>query len=215
MTMEPQKIYSSIDHTQLKQTADWASVQTLCNQAIAGGAASVCIPPCYVGRVKAYVQDKMKVCTVIGFPNGYQTTLVKLVETKEALADGADEIDMVINLCDVKNGDWDKVRHEIRALKQVCGQRVLKVIVETCYLTEKEKVMLCHIVTEAGADYIKTSTGFGSAGATVEDVALFRQEIGPEVKIKAAGGIRSLETAEQMMLAGADRLGSSALLGGR
>ncbi len=215
MTMEPQKIYSSIDHTQLKQTADWASVQTLCNQAIAGGAASVCIPPCYVGRVKAYVQDKMKVCTVIGFPNGYQTTLVKLVETKEALADGADEIDMVINLCDVKNGDWDKVRHEIRALKQACGQRVLKVIVETCYLTEKEKVMLCHIVTEAGADYIKTSTGFGSAGATVEDVALFRQEIGPEVKIKAAGGIRSLETAEQMMLAGADRLGSSALLGGR
>lgn len=215
MTMEPQKIYSSIDHTQLKQTADWASVQTLCNQAIAGGAASVCIPPCYVGRVKAYVQDKMKVCTVIGFPNGYQTTLIKLVETKEALADGADEIDMVINLCDVKNGDWDKVRHEIRALKQACGQRVLKVIVETCYLTEKEKVMLCHIVTEAGADYIKTSTGFGSAGATVEDVALFRQEIGPEVKIKAAGGIRSLETAEQMMLAGADRLGSSALLGGR
>ena len=215
MTMEPQKIYSSIDHTQLKQTADWASVQILCNQAIAGGAASVCIPPCYVGRVKAYVQDKMKVCTVIGFPNGYQTTLVKLVETKEALADGADEIDMVINLCDVKNGDWDKVRHEIRALKQACGQRVLKVIVETCYLTEKEKVMLCHIVTEAGADYIKTSTGFGSAGATVEDVALFRQEIGPEVKIKAAGGIRSLETAEQMMLAGADRLGSSALLGGR
>ena len=215
MTMEPQKIYSSIDHTQLKQTADWASVQRLCNQAIAGGAASVCIPPCYVGRVKAYVQDKMKVCTVIGFPNGYQTTLVKLVETKEALADGADEIDMVINLCDVKNGDWDKVRHEIRALKQACGQRVLKVIVETCYLTEKEKVMLCHIVTEAGADYIKTSTGFGSAGATVEDVALFRQEIGPEVKIKAAGGIRSLETAEQMMLAGADRLGSSALLGGR
>ena len=129
MTMEPQKIYSSIDHTQLKQTADWASVQTLCNQAIAGGAASVCIPPCYVGRVKAYVQDKMKVCTVIGFPNGYQTTLIKLVETKEALADGADEIDMVINLCDVKNGDWDKVRHEIRALKQACGQRVLKVIV--------------------------------------------------------------------------------------
>ena len=215
MTMEPQKIYSSIDHTQLKQTADWISVQTLCNQAIAGGAASVCIPPCYVGRVKAYVQDKMKVCTVIGFPNGYQTTLIKLVETKEALADGADEIDMVINLCDVKNGDWDKVRHEIRALKQACGQRVLKVIVETCYLTEKEKVTLCHIVTEAGADYIKTSTGFGSAGATVEDVALFRQEIGPEVKIKAAGGIRSLETAEQMMLAGADRLGSSALLGGR
>ena len=212
MTMEPQKIYSSIDHTQLKQTADWISVQTLCNQAIAGGAASVCIPPCYVGRVKAYVQDKMKVCTVIGFPNGYQTTLVKLVETKEALADGADEIDMVINLCDVKNGDWDKVRHEIRALKQACGQRVLKVIVETCYLTEKEKVTLCHIVTEAGADYIKTSTGFSKGGATPEDIALFAAHRAPTLKIKAAGGISSLEDAEQLIQLGAERLGTSRIV---
>ena len=175
----------------------------------------MCIPPCYVARVKAYVQEQMNICTVVGFPNGYQTTLVKLVETKEALANGADEIDMVINLCHVKNGQWTQVAHEIKALKQACGQRILKVIVETCYLTEAEKRTLCQLVTEAGADYIKTSTGFGTAGAAVEDVALFRQEIGPAVKIKAAGGIRSIEVAEQMIAAGADRLGSSALLGGK
>ena len=180
--MEEQEIYRRIDHTQLKQTADWTAIKTLCDEAIRGGAASVCIPPCYVARAKAYVQEQMNICTVVGFPNGYQTTLVKLVETKEA---------------------------------QACGQRILKVIVETCYLTEAEKRTLCQLVTEAGADYIKTSTGFGTAGAAVEDVALFRQEIGPAVKIKAAGGIRSIETAEQMIAAGADRLGSSALLGGK
>lgn len=210
--MELNEIYTHIDHTQLKQTADWASIQKLCEEAIAGGAASVCIPPCYVKQAADYVQGRMKICTVIGFPNGYQTTTVKLVETKEALADGAEEIDMVINLCDVKNGNFARVAHEIKALKQACGNRVLKVIVETCFLTEEEKVKLCHIVTEAGADYIKTSTGFGSAGATVEDVALFRRECGADVKIKAAGGIRSQEDAEKMMAAGADRLGSSALL---
>lgn len=213
--MKEQEIYRRIDHTQLKQTADWKAIKALCDEAIRGGAASVCIPPCYVDGVKAYVQEQMKICTVVGFPNGYQTTLVKLVETKEALANGADEIDMVINLCHVKNGQWRQVAHEIKALKQACGQRILKVIVETCYLTEAEKRTLCQLVTEAGADYIKTSTGFGSAGATVEDVALFRQEIGPAVKIKAAGGIRSVEAAEQMIAAGADRLGSSALLGGK
>ena len=210
--MELNEIYTHIDHTQLKQTADWASIQQLCEEAIAGGAASVCIPPCYVKQAADYVQGRMKICTVIGFPNGYQTTTVKLVETKEALADGAEEIDMVINLCDVKNGNFARVAHEIKALKQACGNRVLKVIVETCFLTEEEKVKLCHIVTEAGADYIKTSTGFGSAGATAEDVALFRRECGADVKIKAAGGIRSQEDAEKMMAAGADRLGSSALL---
>ncbi len=213
--MEEQEIYRRIDHTQLKQTADWTAIKTLCDEAIRGGAASVCIPPCYVARAKAYVQEQMNICTVVGFPNGYQTTLVKLVETKEALANGADEIDMVINLCHVKNAQWTQVAHEIKALKQACGQRILKVIVETCYLTEAEKRTLCQLVTEAGADYIKTSTGFGTAGAAVEDVALFRQEIGPAVKIKAAGGIRSIETAEQMIAAGADRLGSSALLGGK
>ncbi len=210
--MELSAIYSHIDHTQLKQVADWPSIQTLCDEAIKGGAASVCIPPCYVARVKAYVGEQMKICTVVGFPNGYQTTLVKLVETKEALANGADEIDMVVNLCDVKNEAWRKIVHEIKALKQACGQRILKVIVEACYLTEAEKIKLCQLVTEAGADYIKTSTGFGAGGATVEDVALFGREIGPAVKIKAAGGIRSAEAAEQMLNAGADRLGSSALL---
>lgn len=210
--MEASAIYSHIDHTQLKQVADWPSIRTLCDEAIKGGAASVCIPPCYVARVKDYVGEQMKICTVVGFPNGYQTTMVKLVETKEALANGADEIDMVVNLCDVKNEAWRKIVHEIRALKQACGQRILKVIVEACYLTETEKIKLCHLVTEAGADYIKTSTGFGAGGATVEDVVLFGREIGPAVKIKAAGGIRSAEAAEQMLNAGADRLGSSALL---
>ena len=210
--MELNEIYTHIDHTQLKQSADWASIQKLCEAAMEGRAASVCIPPCYVKQAADYVQGRMKICTVIGFPNGYQTTTVKLVETKEALADGAEEIDMVINLCDVKNGNFARVAHEIKALKQACGNRVLKVIVETCFLTEEEKVKLCHIVTEAGADYIKTSTGFGSAGATVEDVALFRRECGADVKIKAAGGIRSQEDAEKMIAAGADRLGSSALL---
>ena len=201
--MNQEKIFRSVDHTVLKQTADWSAVQKLCDEAIAGGAASVCIPPCYVAGVKAYVQERIPICTVVGFPNGYQTTLVKLVETKEALANGADEIDMVINLCDVKNGAWQKVQHEIKALKQACGQRILKVIVEACYLTREEKVTLCHIVTDAGADYIKTS---------VEDVQLFAQEIGSQVQIKAAGGIRTLETAAQMLDAGAHRLGSSALL---
>jgi len=210
--MQLEQIYTHIDHTVLKQTTTWAQVQTLCDEAIKGHAASVCIPPCYVAKAKAYTNGAMPICTVIGFPNGYQTTMVKLVETKEALANGADEIDMVINLCDVKNGDWDKVAHEIKALKNACGNRVLKVIVETCYLTEDEKVRLCKIVTDAKADYIKTSTGFGSAGAMVEDVTLFRKECGSEVKIKAAGGIRTVEDAEKMLEAGADRLGSSALL---
>lgn len=210
--MELNEIYTHIDHTQLKQTADWASVQKVCDEAILGGAASVCIPPCYVKQAADYVEGRMKICTVIGFPNGYQTTLVKLVETQEALASGAEEIDMVINLCDVKNGSFARVAHEIRALKQACGSRVLKVIVETCFLTEEEKVKLCHIVTESGADYIKTSTGFGSGGAAVEDVQLFRRECGADVKIKAAGGIRSVEDAIAMLEAGADRLGSSALL---
>ncbi|MBP3584261.1 MAG: deoxyribose-phosphate aldolase [Peptococcaceae bacterium] len=210
--MQLEQIYTHIDHTVLKQTTTWTQVQKLCDEAISGNAASVCIPPCYVAKAKAYVNGAMPICTVIGFPNGYQTTMVKLVETKEALANGADEIDMVINLCDGKNSEWDKVAHEIKALKHACGNRVLKVIVETCYLTEAEKVQLCKIVTEAKADYIKTSTGFGSAGATVEDVTLFRKECGADVKIKAAGGIRTVEDAENMLSAGANRLGSSALL---
>ena len=210
--MNLNEIYTHIDHTQLKQTADWASIQKLCDEAIEGGAASVCIPPCYVKQAADYVEGRMKICTVIGFPNGYQTTTVKLVETKEALADGAEEIDMVIKLCDVKNGNFAIVTHEIKALKQACGNRVLKVIVETCFLTEEEKVTLCHIVTGAGADYIKTSTGFGSGGATIEDVELFRRECGAEVKIKAAGGISSMEDAEKFIALGATRLGTSRIV---
>ena len=165
-----------------------------------------------MAQVRAYVQRQIPICTVIGFPNGYQTTAVKVAETKDAIEHGADEIDMVINLCDVKNGSFDKVAEEIRQLKKVCGFRTLKVIVETCFLTKAEKIKLCQIVTEAGADYIKTSTGFGNAGATVEDVRLFREYTGENVKIKAAGGIRDIETAEALIEAGADRLGSSALL---
>lgn len=206
------EIKSCVDHTQLKQVADWTSIQTLCDEAIEGGAASVCIPPCYVKAAVDYVQERIKVCTVVGFPNGYQTTLVKLVETQEALSNGAMEIDMVINLCDVKNNNFEAVTHEIQRLKQACGSRILKVIIETCFLTEIEKKKLCQIVTEAGADYIKTSTGFGFGGATVEDIQLFRCECGSNVKIKAAGGVRTLEDAIAMLDAGADRLGSSVLL---
>lgn len=210
--MQLEQIYTHIDHTVLKQTTTWEQVKKLCDEAINGKAASVCIPPCYVAKAKEYVNGTMPICTVIGFPNGYQTTMVKLVETKEALSNGADEIDMVINLCDVKNGEWDKVSHEIKALKHACGKRVLKVIVETCFLTEEEKIRLCNIVTDVKADYIKTSTGFGTSGATVEDIKLFRKECGSDVKIKAAGGIRTEADAKTMLEAGADRLGSSALL---
>ena len=206
------EILGRCDHTLLAVCATWDEITAVCDDGMRYETASVCSPPCYVKQAKEYVGEKLCICTVIGFPNGYQTTMVKLVETKEALANGADEIDMVINLCDVKNGEWDKVAHEIKALKHACGNRVLKVIVETCYLTEAEKVQLCKIVTEAKADYIKTSTGFGSAGATVEDVTLFRKECGADVKIKAAGGIRTVEDAENMLSAGANRLVSSALL---
>jgi len=210
--MEKEKIYAAIDHTVLKQTTTWQDVVRLCDQAIAGGAASVCIPPSYVARAKEYVADKMAVCTVIGFPNGYQTTLVKLVETKEALSAGADEIDVVVNLGDIKNGDWDLVQQELAALKKACGKKVLKVIVECCYLTEEEKIKLCEMITALNIDYIKTSTGFGSGGATIEDIELFKQHIGPEVKIKAAGGIRDLAAAEQYLNLGVSRIGSSNIL---
>ena len=210
--MEKEKIYAAIDHTVLKQTTTWQDVVRLCDQAIAGGVASVCIPPSYVARAKEYVADKMAVCTVIGFPNGYQTTLVKLVETKEALSAGADEIDVVVNLGDIKNGDWDLVQQELAALKKACGKKVLKVIVECCYLTEEEKIKMCEIITALGIDYIKTSTGFGSGGATIEDIELFKQHIGPEVKIKAAGGIRDLAAAEQYLNLGVSRIGSSNIL---
>lgn len=197
--MDRNGILKLVDHTLLAQTATWEEIKVICDDAITYGTASVCIPPSYVKRVKEYVGDKMAVCTVIGFPNGYNTTAVKEFETKEALKEGADEIDMVVNLGDVRDGNFEKVTDEIRTLKAACGNKILKVIVETCLLTEEEKIALCKAVTEAKADFIKTSTGFSKAGATFEDVELFAKHIGPDVKIKAAGGISSFDDAEKFV----------------
>ncbi len=210
--MDKKEIVKHVDHTLLSQTATWEEIQVICDDAVAYGAASVCIPPSYVKRAKEYLGDRMAVCTVIGFPNGYNTTAVKVFETKEALREGADEIDMVVNLGDVRMGEFDKVTEEIKALKDTCGKKILKVIIETCLLTKEEKVALCKSVTEAGADYIKTSTGFSTAGATFADVELFAAHVGAEVKIKAAGGIGSFEEAEKFVSLGADRLGTSRLV---
>lgn len=210
--MNREEILKRVDHTLLSQTATWGEIKAICDDAITYGTASVCIPPSYVKRVKEYVGGRMAVCTVIGFPNGYNTTAVKAFETEEALREGADEIDMVVNLGDVREGNFEKVTEEIRTLKQVCKDKILKVIIETCLLTEEEKIALCKAVTEAGADYIKTSTGFSTAGATFEDVALFAAHVGPDVKIKAAGGISSFDDAEKFVSLGADRLGTSRLV---
>jgi len=190
-------------------TASWAEIKTLCDEAVRYKTASVCIPPSYVKPVfKEYGKD-LVICTVVGFPLGYSIGAAKLVETVQAKEDGAKEIDMVINIGDVKNGHFDPVYNEIRAFKALCEEKILKVIVETCYLTEEEKIRLCGIVTEAGADFIKTSTGFGTAGATIADVKLFKQHIGPKVKVKAAGGIKTREDIEAFIQAGADRIGTS------
>ena len=210
--MDHQKILRMVDHTLLTQTATWEEIKQICDDAIQFGTASVCIPASYVKRAKEYVGDRMAVCTVIGFPNGYSTTATKVFETKDAIANGADEIDMVINLGYVKDGRFDVLLDEIRQIKGACGSHILKVIVETCLLTEEEKIRLCQIVTESGADFIKTSTGFSSAGATFDDVALFRQYVGPQVRIKAAGGISSLEDAERFIERGAPRLGPSRII---
>ena len=210
--VDKREILKHVDHTLLAQTAVWEEIKTICDNAVLYGTASVCIPPSYVKRAKDYVGDRMAVCTVIGFPNGYNTTAVKVFEAEEALRSGADEIDMVVNLGDVKEGRMDLVTGEIRALKAVCGEKILKVIIETCLLTEEEKKTLCRAVTEAGADYIKTSTGFSTGGATFEDVSLFARNVGPGVKIKAAGGISSFEDAERFLSLGADRLGTSRLV---
>jgi len=207
--VDNQEIMSHVDHTLLKAVADWTSVEALCKEAVRYGAASVCLPPAFVAKVKKAFGDKPEICTVIGFPLGYNTTEVKAAETRQALAEGAAEIDMVVNLGDVKAGDFAAVTAEIAALKKICGDKVLKVIIETCYLTEAEKVALCRCVTEGGADYIKTSTGFGSAGATLEDVALFKANIGPGIKIKAAGGIRTKEDLVAFIEAGCHRVGAS------
>lgn len=210
--MDKTKILQAVDHTLLSQTATWEEIRQICDDGIAYGCASVCIPPSYVKRAKEYVGDKIAVCTVIGFPNGYQTTTVKVAETADAVTNGADEIDMVINIGDLKDGHDEQVEQEIREIKKVCGQRILKVIIETCLLTEDEKIRMCRVVTGAGADFIKTSTGFSTAGATLEDIRLFAGHVGEGVQIKAAGGISSFEDGERFMQAGASRLGTSRLV---
>ncbi|MGN0341389.1 MAG: deoxyribose-phosphate aldolase [Roseburia sp.] len=207
--MENKKIYQYVDHTALKPFTTWEDIKKLCDEAIEKNTASVCIPSCYVKRVHDTYGENLCICTVVGFPLGYTNTAGKLAETKQALEDGAEEIDMVINLCDVKNGDYHAVEEEIRTLKQAVGEKVLKVIIETCYLTEEEKIAMCHAVTNAGADFIKTSTGFGTAGATLADVRLMKEHVGPQVKIKAAGGIRSRQDMEAYIEAGCHRIGCS------
>lgn len=211
--MDIQAMLSRVDHTQLKAFCTWEDIQKLCREAILYHTASVCIPPCYVRRVHETYGGQLKICTVIGFPLGYQVTEAKVCEAREAIAQGCDEVDMVINLTDVKNGRYDLVEEEIRRVKEVCGEHILKVIVETCYLDREEKKAMCEAVTAAGADYIKTSTGFGTGGATEEDVRLFRENIGPDVKIKAAGGISTLEELEDFIRLGCERVGTSRAVG--
>lgn len=206
--MENREILSHIDHTQLKAFATWEDYVKLCDEAVRYQTASVCIPPCFVGRVRESF-PKLNICTVVGFPLGYCVTAAKVAEVEEALRDGADEIDMVVNISDVKSHQYDKVEEEIRILKEACGSHVLKVIIETCYLTKEEKIAMCHAVTAAGADFIKTSTGFGTGGATLEDVQLFKEHIGPRVKIKAAGGVRTREDLERFLAEGCERIGTS------
>ena len=206
------EILRHVDHTLLSQTATWEEIRKLCDEAIEYQTASVCIPPSYVQRAKEYVGSRMAVCTVIGFPNGYHTTAVKAAETADAVKNGADEVDMVIDLGWVKDGLYDLAEEEIRAVKKAADGRILKVIIETCFLTEEEKIKLCGTVTRAGADYIKTSTGFGGAGATFDDIRLFAEHVGSGVKIKAAGGISTLEDAEKFLELGADRLGTSRIV---
>ena len=210
--MEKRELLSRLDHTLLKQTATWEEIRRICEEGMKYQTASVCIPPCYVKRAKEYVQDKVNICTVIGFPNGNTTTAVKVLETRDAVENGADEIDMVINLGMVKERDYDRVLEEIQAVKQACGGKVLKVIIETCLLTEDEKLEMCRVVTRSGAEYIKTSTGFSTGGATFADVELMRKHVGEQVKVKAAGGISFVEDAEKFLDLGADRLGTSRLI---
>ncbi len=212
MDTNTKNIMKLVDHTLLKQDATWDQIRDLCDDAIQYGTASVCIPPCYVKQAKEYVGDRMAVCTVIGFPNGNHTTAAKVFEAEDAITNGADELDMVINVGMLRAGNDAYVLNEIRDLKAVCGDRILKVIIETCLLTEAEKIRMCELVTEAGADFIKTSTGFSTGGATFEDVALFAAHVGPNVKIKAAGGISSFADAEKFVELGASRLGTSRLV---
>lgn len=209
--MEQNEILSRVDHTLLTPTATWDQVKALCDEGKQFGVASVCIPPRYVKRANDYAGG-LKICTVIGFPNGYATPEVKVFETEDAIRDGADEIDMVINQGLAKAGDWEGVLTEIKAVKESCKGRILKVIIEACNFTQEEKIALCRVVSMSGAEFIKTSTGFAAGGATVEDVRLFREHISPDMRIKAAGGIRTFEQAQAMLEAGADRIGASALI---
>ena len=211
--MTREEMLGKVDHTQLKAFATWDDIRTLCEEALECKTASVCVPPAYVGRIRNAYGDRIRICTVVGFPLGYSVTEAKAAEVKKALEEGCDEIDMVVNISDVKNGLYDKVEQEIRLLKGLCGDHILKVIVETCYLTEEEKIAMCRAVTNAGADYIKTSTGFGTGGATREDVELFKKHIGPKVKIKAAGGVSTLEDLEMFLRLGCDRVGTSRAVG--
>ena len=210
--MELSEILSKCDHTLLSQTATWAEIKAICDDGMKYHTASVCIPASYVRQAKEYVGEKLAICTVIGFPNGYDTTAAKCFMATDAVDNGADEVDMVINLGWVKDGKFDAVEREITAIKKACKGKLLKVIIETCLLTDEEKVEMCHVVTRSGADYIKTSTGFSKAGATFHDVELFAANVGPNVKIKAAGGISSLEDAEKFIALGASRLGTSRIV---
>ena len=210
--MEQKEILSKVDHTLLAQTATWEEIKVICDDAVAYQTASVCIPPSYVKHAAEYLGDKMPVCTVIGFPNGYNTTAVKIFETADAVKNGAEEIDMVINLGWVKEGRYDLVKEEIQAVKKACGGKLLKVIIETCLLTEEEKIRMCRTVTESDAEYIKTSTGFSTHGATIDDVKLMREHTGSDKKVKAAGGISSFADGEAFVKLGADRLGTSRLV---
>ena len=210
--MELSRILAAVDHTLLAQGATWEQIRTICDDGMKYRTASVCIPASFVARAKEYVGENLAVCTVIGFPNGYSTTSVKCFETADAVKNGADEIDMVINIGWAKDGRWDDLLSEIKAVKAACGGKLLKVIIETCLLTDEEKIKLCQVVSDSGADYIKTSTGFAGGGATREDVALFAAHIAPHVKIKAAGGIANLQDAEDFLKLGASRLGTSRIV---
>lgn len=210
--MKIEEILSKCDHTLLAQTATWAQIRAICDDGMKYHTASVCIPASYVKQAKDYVGDKLAICTVIGFPNGYDTTAAKCFMASDAVANGADEVDMVINISWAKDGLFDQVRDEIAAVKKACGGKLLKVIIETCLLTDDEKIALCKAVSDSGADYIKTSTGFSTAGATFHDVELFAAHVAPHVKIKAAGGISSLEDAEKFISLGASRLGTSRIV---
>lgn len=210
--MNKQEILSKVDHTLLKQTATWEQIKAICDEGVENGVASLCIPPCYIKQAVDYVQGKVIVGACVGFPNGYSTTAVKVFETEDAIRNGAREVDMVANIGYIKAGEYDKVLEEIRAIKQACSGNLLKVIIETCFLTEEEKIKMCDVVSESGAEYIKTSTGFAAGGATFADVKLLREHVASHVKVKAAGGISTIADAEEFIALGADRLGTSRLI---